>query len=105
MAFRLRADDGPLIVVLIGSSLPSKKNLVKVGPPLTKLSGSARAMHFVTDIRVLPVVPIQPKTFRFPQRPPDFKNPEQRSVKPSWFDSYYDERKDLMLCIPKPKPR
>ena len=46
MAFRWRAHDGPLIVVL-GSSLPSstkkktKKNVVKVGPPLTKLSGSA----------------------------------------------------------------
>ena len=41
LAFRWRADDGPLIVVL-GSSLPSstKKN-VCVGPPLTKLSGSA----------------------------------------------------------------
>ena len=37
----------PLIVVF-GSSLPSskkkKKNVVKVGPPLTKLSGSAHAM-------------------------------------------------------------
>ena len=43
MAFRWRADDGLLIVVL-GSSLPSstrKKNNVKIGPPLTKLSGSA----------------------------------------------------------------
>ena len=50
MAFRWRAHDGPLIVVL-GSSLPSStkkkkrknknKNVVKVGPPLTKLSGSA----------------------------------------------------------------
>ena len=50
MAFRWRAHDGPLIVVL-GSFLPSstkkkkkktnKKNEVKVGPPLTKLSGSA----------------------------------------------------------------
>ena len=37
-------------------------------------------MHSVTDIRVPPVVPIQPKTVRFPQRPLDFKNPEQRSV-------------------------
>ena len=43
MAFRRRADDGPLIVVL-GSSLPSsikkktkKTNVVKIGPPLTKL--------------------------------------------------------------------
>ena len=42
MAFRWRADDGPLIVVL-GSSLPSstKKKVVKVGPPLTTFSGSA----------------------------------------------------------------
>ena len=34
MVFRLRANDGPLIVV-VGSSLPSstKKNVVKVGPP------------------------------------------------------------------------
>ena len=32
-------------------------------------------MHSVTDIRVPPVGPIQPKTFRFPQRPLDFKNP------------------------------
>ena len=48
LAFRWRADDDPLIVVL-RSSLPSstsskkqktKKN-VKIGPPLTKLSGSA----------------------------------------------------------------
>ena len=40
----LGADDGPLIVVS-GSFHPSstkKKNGVKVGPPLTKLSGSAR---------------------------------------------------------------
>ena len=43
MAFRWRADDGPLKVGL-GSSLPSstlKTNVVKVGSPLTKLSGSA----------------------------------------------------------------
>ena len=48
-AFRWRADDDPLIVVL-GSSLPSstkqeKKNVVKVGPPLTKPSGSAHVPH------------------------------------------------------------
>ena len=49
MVFRWRAGDGPLIVVL-GSPLPlpaknikEKKNVVKVGPPLTKLSGSAHA--------------------------------------------------------------
>ena len=49
MAFCWRADEGPLRVVL-ASSLPSstkkkrkKKNVVKVGPPLTKLSGCAHA--------------------------------------------------------------
>ena len=44
MALRWRANDGPLIVVF-GSSLQQKnnkqKNVVNVGPPLTKLSGSA----------------------------------------------------------------
>ena len=42
MAFHRRADDGALILVL-GSSLPSssKKHVIKVGPPLTKLSGPA----------------------------------------------------------------
>ena len=45
MAFRWRGDDGQLIVVL-GSTLPSStkkigKKIVKVGHPLTKLSGSA----------------------------------------------------------------
>ena len=42
MAFCRRVDDGPLIVVF-GSSFQSstKKNVVKVGPPLRKLSGSA----------------------------------------------------------------
>ena len=46
MAFRWRADDGPLKVGL-GSSLPSstlKTNVVKVGSPLTKLSGSAHEL-------------------------------------------------------------
>ena len=47
--FRSWANDDPLIVVL-GSSLPSstKINNVKVGPPLTKLSGSAHELvpHF-----------------------------------------------------------
>ena len=48
MAFRWRAVDGPLIVVF-GSFLLSsnykkeKKNFVKVGPPLTILSGAAHA--------------------------------------------------------------
>ena len=42
MAFRWRADHVPLIVV-IGSFLSQleKNNVVEVGPPLTKLSGSA----------------------------------------------------------------
>ena len=43
MAIRWRTNEGPLITVL-GFSLPSstqKKNVVKVGPPLIKLSGSA----------------------------------------------------------------
>ena len=51
MAFRWRADDGPLTVVF-GSSHPSstkkttKKN-VKVGPPLTKFSGSAHVAYYI----------------------------------------------------------
>ena len=54
MVISWRANDGPLKVVF-GSSLPSLtkkeimiiiKNVVKVGPPLTKLSGSA---HVVVD--------------------------------------------------------
>ena len=40
MAFRWRADDGPLIV-LVGSYHHKKR--CKVGPPLAKLSGSAHA--------------------------------------------------------------
>ena len=46
MAFGWRADDGPLKVGL-RSSLPSstlKTNVVKVGSPLTKLSGSAHEL-------------------------------------------------------------
>ena len=42
MAFRWRANDGPLIAVF-GSYIPSstkKKNVIKFAPPLTKLSGS-----------------------------------------------------------------
>ena len=46
MAFRWRADDGSLIVVF-GPSHPHqlKKNVVKVGPPLTKFSGSAHDVY------------------------------------------------------------
>ena len=40
---------------------------------------SVVTIHSVTDIQVLPV-PIQPKTFRFPQRSFDFKKHEQRRV-------------------------
>ena len=45
MAFRWRPDGGPLTVVF-GSSLLSstEKNVVKVGPPLTKLSGYVHAL-------------------------------------------------------------
>ena len=49
--FRWRANDRPLLVVF-GSSLPSstkksnKKNVVRIGPPLTKLSGSAHELKF-----------------------------------------------------------
>ena len=41
MAVRWQADDAPLLVVL-GTSLPpsTKTKVVRVGPPLTKLSGS-----------------------------------------------------------------
>ena len=43
MAFRWRSDDGPLSIVVIGSSLPlsTKKDVFKVETPLTTLSGSA----------------------------------------------------------------
>ena len=46
MAFRWQADDGPRIVIF-GSSLPSstKKNVVKVETPLTKLFRSAHAVY------------------------------------------------------------
>ena len=50
MAFRWRAVDGPLVVVFwILPLIKLKKNVVKVGPPLTKHSGSAHAIvviHF-----------------------------------------------------------
>ena len=46
MAFRWRADDGPLLVAFRSPLHPiskkkNKKKPVSVGPPLTKLSGSA----------------------------------------------------------------
>ena len=42
MVFRWQADDGPLIVVNFDPTSPhqsTKKRIVTVGPPLTKLSG------------------------------------------------------------------
>ena len=54
MAFRWRADNGPLRVIF-GSPLPSStknKNVVKYGPPLTQLCGSA---HVLDSIARLPV--------------------------------------------------
>ena len=39
--FHWRADDGPLIMVFESSLPSSTKKTVKIGPPLTKLSGSA----------------------------------------------------------------
>ena len=64
-AFLWRADVGPLMVVF-GSSLPSstKKTVVKVGPPLAKLSGSAQdaqtrlSLHCeqIYDVRTLPIL-------------------------------------------------
>ena len=50
MAFWWRGDDVPLIVVF-GSTLPlSTKKEVKVGPPLTKLSGSAHGCVDPADL-------------------------------------------------------
>ena len=47
MAFRWRAGVGPPIVVFDPSSPDQlKKNLVKVGPPLTKRSGSAHDLSY-----------------------------------------------------------
>ena len=50
MVFHWRADDGPFIAVF-GSSIPSsikkKEYGIKFGPPLTKLSGSAHALHYL----------------------------------------------------------
>ena len=49
MAFRWRDDYGPLIVVF-GSFIPHQaKKTNKVGPPLTKLSGSAHASSLVAS--------------------------------------------------------
>ena len=54
MAFRWRADDGPLIVVLILSSTviikQQQKNLSKLDPPLTKLSGSAHGVALFVSL-------------------------------------------------------
>ena len=50
MVFRWRANDGPIKAVF-GSSIPpsskkntDKKNVIKFGPPLTKLSGSPHGL-------------------------------------------------------------
>ena len=51
MAFRRRADGGPLIMVF-GSFLSSSKK-VKIGPPLTKLSGSAHVVHTLIKRRIM----------------------------------------------------
>ena len=42
MVFRWQADDGPFIAVYLDPLSPHqlKKNIIKFGPPLTKLSGS-----------------------------------------------------------------
>ena len=49
MALRLRADNGPFIVVIwILTPLIKYKKLVRVGPPLTKLSGSAHVSYHTT---------------------------------------------------------
>ena len=48
MVLSWRADYGPPIVVF-GSSLPSSiKNVVKVGPSLTKLSGCVFYAHYMS---------------------------------------------------------
>ena len=45
MAFRWRADDGPFIAVFGSQSHHQLKNVIKFGPPLTKLSRSAHARY------------------------------------------------------------
>ena len=51
MAFHLRADDGPLLVVFgayISPLIINKKDRQsRVGPPLTKLSGSAACFNIL----------------------------------------------------------
>ena len=68
MVFRWRADDGRLIVVFGSSHLSStkkkkqkkkKKKHVKVGPPLTKFSGSAHAYCAVGCSEIFVEVPGQ----------------------------------------------
>ena len=52
MAFRWWANDGRQLIVVFGSShqLKNKQKNVKVGPPLTKLSGSA---HVASRLPIL----------------------------------------------------
>ena len=57
MAFHLRAGDS-LLTVVFGSPSPhqlkkKKKDVVKVGPPLTKLSGSAHGIEMTINITIL----------------------------------------------------
>ena len=60
MAFCWWVDDGPLIVVFVWilSPLGEKKNF-KVGPPLTKLSGSAHDKYRLKILVVISVSTIQ----------------------------------------------
>ena len=52
MAFRWRADDGPILVAF-GSTIYLNKNVVKVGPPLKKHSGSTHGfIYFVHFTRL-----------------------------------------------------
>ena len=61
MSFRWRADDGPLIVYLDppspyqleNNNKRKRKNVLKVGPPLTKLSGSAHNWAYHGGAHVL----------------------------------------------------
>ena len=78
MAFRWRAFDGPLIVVL-GSSLPSstKKNVVKVGPP-----PQGGTLIFIRIRRLGPSIYRSPKKYQEFQAPKkdiwNFSNPPKK---------------------------
>ena len=55
-----------------------------------------------SSILVIPPVPNQPKTFKFPQRSFGLKNPVKRSFQSLWFANrtwlHYDETNDLAYC-------